>query len=244
MPNKALIASAVAALATFALLRAYLHRFELEATGGPKRQVVVLARDLEHGAVIEREALASRELPESYLESRHVASHDLDRLVGLTLAVPGRAGEALLWTDLTSLRRGAARLSSLLPAGTRAMTLAPRGGGGGGDSLLEPGDRVDVLATRGESSADGTPRTRVVAEAVLVLAVGGLADASSKPRRGGVTVAVTPEQGRALAEAELTTTLRLLLRNGDELALAPDARAEGDRPALPASHRRTDQEEE
>jgi pilus assembly protein CpaB len=218
VPRKALIASAVAALATFALLRVYLHRFELEATGGPKRQVVMLSRDLEPGAPVEREALATRDLPESYLESRHVTARDLDRLVGLTLAVPGRAGEALLWTDLTSLRRGAARLSSLLPSGMRAITLAPRGGGS--DALLEPGDRVDVLATRNGRGADGLPQTRIVAEGVLVLATGEPADAANEPRRGtrrgGVTVAVTPEQGQALAEAELTTTLRLLLRDTEQ----------------------------
>jgi pilus assembly protein CpaB len=217
VPHKALIASAVAALATFALLRVYLHRFELEATGGPKHEVVMLARDLEHGALIERDALATRELPESYLESRHVTARDLDRLVGLTLAVPGRAGEALLWTDLTSLRRGAARLSSLLPAGMRAMTLAPRGSS---DALLEPGDRVDVLATGSETTAAEPTRTRIVAEAVLVLATGEPTDTSNEPRRGtrrgAVTVAVTPEQGRALAEAELTTPLRLLLCDAEQ----------------------------
>jgi pilus assembly protein CpaB len=217
VPRKALIASAVAALATFALLRTYLHRFELEATGGPKHEVVTLARDLEHGAVIERAALVTRELPESYLESRHVTARDLDRLVGLTLAVPGRAGEALLWTDLTSLRRGAARLSSLVPAGMRAMTLAPRGGS---DALLEPGDRVDVLAPRSDATAADSTRTRVVAEAVLVLATGEPTDTPNGSRRGtrrgAVTVAVTPEQGGALAEAELTTPLRLLLRDTEQ----------------------------
>ena len=218
MQRKALIVSALAALATVALLRAYLYRFELEAAGGPKRLVVVLVRDLEAGAALDRDALGSRELPEAYVESRHVAAHDLDRLIGLELAVPGRAGEALLWTDLESLRRGSPRLSSLVPEGKRAMTLSPRAGGA--DGLLEPGDRVDVLSTRGEATADGAARTQVVADSLLVLAVGQSAASAGATRggtrRGGITVAVTPDQGRALAEAELATSLRLVLRNPDD----------------------------
>lgn len=216
--RKALIVSAVAAIATVALLQAYLHRFELEATGGPKRPVVVLVRDLEPSAALDRDALGTRELPETYVESRHVAAHDLDRMIGLRLAVPGRAGEALLWTDLTSLRRGAPRLSSLVPEGKRAMTLAARAGGA--EALLEPGDRVDVLSTRSEPAADAAGRTQIVADSLLVLAVGEVATGSSaqrgSTRRGGVTVAVTPEQGRALAEAELASSLRLVLRNPDD----------------------------
>ena len=207
MERKILIASLVAAVAAVALLQAYLHRFEREATGGAKRQVVVLTRDLEPGAKLGRDAVGTRELPEAYLESRHVAAHDLDRMIGLALAVPGRAGEALLWTDLASLRRSAPRLSSLVPEGMRAITLKARASGA--EAQLEPGDRVDVLSTRNDAAVDGSPRTQAVAEALLVLAVG--------ERQGGVTLAVTPDQGRALAEAELSTSLRLVLRNADEV---------------------------
>ncbi len=218
MERKALLVSAIAALVTVALLRTYMHRFELEAAGGPKRLVVVLLRDLEAGATLERDALGSRELPEAYVESRHVAAHDLDRLLGLELAVPGRAGETLLWSDLESLRRGSPRLSSLVPEGKRAMTLTPRSGGA--DALLEPGDHIDVLSTRAEASADRPARTELVADSLLVLAVGELASSAggsrSGVRRGGITVAVTPDQGRALAEAELASSLRLVLRNPDD----------------------------
>lgn len=236
--RKALIASAIAALATVVLLRAYLHRFELESNGGPLQRVVVLARDLEPGATLDHATLATRELPASYVESRHVGGHELDRMVGLTLAVPGRATETLLWTDLTALRRGSPRLSSLVPEGMRAMTLTPRAGSN--DALLEPGDRVDVLSTRSPKAADGAPRTHVVAEAVLVLAVGDRSSAARSAggsgRGGAITVAVTPEQGRTLAEAEVTTALRLVLRNADELALAPDAPRASAAHALPSQH--------
>jgi Flp pilus assembly protein CpaB len=76
---------------------------------------------------------------------------------------------------------------------------------------------VDVLSTRSEPATEGATRAQVVAEALLVLAVGGAStpttSARSGTRRGGVTVAVTTAQGRELAEAELSSSLRLVLRN-------------------------------
>lgn len=93
--------------------------------------------------------------------------------------------------------------------------------------FVEPGDRVDVLAStvRGEA-------TRTIIRGALVLAVnsslepqpeasaqaGGQAAAPAAPV--SVTLDVTPAQADALTYADLNTTLRLALRSPSESILA------------------------
>lgn len=110
------------------------------------------------------------------------------------------------------------QLSSLIPHGMRAMTLqAP---GLAPDALLTPGDRVDVFRATGASS-------EVVLQDVMVLAIGDdIGGASLAARRvktgnsrSSITVSVTLEQSRALAQAELVGPLRFVMRNPDDVAL-------------------------
>jgi pilus assembly protein CpaB len=93
--------------------------------------------------------------------------------------------------------------------------------------FVEPGDRVDVLAStvRGEA-------TRTIIRGALVLAVNSSLDpqAEASPQVGGqapapatpvaVTLDVTPAQADELTYADLNTTLRLALRSPSESILA------------------------
>jgi pilus assembly protein CpaB len=90
--------------------------------------------------------------------------------------------------------------------------------------LVEPGDRVDVMASNGKT----TP-TKTIIRGAMVLAVNSALDpqsASGSPPPGGnagpptppvaVTLGVTPEQANTLTYADLNTTLRLALRSPAE----------------------------
>lgn len=212
--------SVVSAIAGVALLRLYMHRFEQAASGGPRTRVLVLARDTQSGEKLDRETLGVRALPEAYLESRHIPAAALDDIVGTRLAVPGHAHEALLWTDLASMRRPDRRLSGLVPEGMRAIRIDLRAGAF--DDLLRPGDRVDVLLTR-DGANGGAPTTLPWIENLLVLAVGDDIGAPEDGRKrhgeGRVTLSVTPEQSRRLTQAEHEGDLRLVLRNPDDALL-------------------------
>jgi len=224
MDRKALLTSVLATVAGIALLRLYMHRFELEATGGTVTQVLVLAKDAPSGTAITRELLGRRGLPQAYLESRHVKATEIDQVLDAKLGVAGRANEALLWSDLSSMREPARQLSSLVPEGMRGFTLDTRGGAF--DALLAPGDRVDVLLTANRI-ADEQPDSGglLVAQNVLVLAVGddlGGAERRREARAGHasqVTLSVSPADGMRLAQAERRGQLRLILRNSDDLAV-------------------------
>jgi pilus assembly protein CpaB len=88
--------------------------------------------------------------------------------------------------------------------------------------LIEPGNRVDVMASvpRG---ANSPPRTFAIIRGALVLAVNeeleGQSNASPAPESevpSLVTLAVTPQQAELLTSADLNTTLRLALRSSTE----------------------------
>jgi len=225
MDRKALLVAVIATAAGIALLRLYMHRFEQQASGGPTQPVLVLLGDAAAGTVLDRDALGTRELPQAYLESRHIPARQLNEVSGLRLALAVRAHETLLWTDLASMRPAPRTLASLVPPGMRALSLALRTGAF--DALLAPGDRVDVLLAP-ERSADAAAST--VAENLLVLAVGdqlGRSGQSAQARNGDVTLSVSPEQGRTLAAAERRGSLRLVLRHPDDIALGAGAAPTG-----------------
>jgi Flp pilus assembly protein CpaB len=231
MNRKALLISAVITLAGVASLRLYMHRFEQDVSGGPRTSVLVLLEDAPAGTTLSHKLLGLRDLPQAYLESRHVAARDIDQVEGAVLGVAGHANETLLWTDLSSMREPPRKLSSLVPDGMRAFALSLRDGAF--DSLLAPGDRVDVvLATSRQAPSETSANVETVAQNLLVLAVGedlGGHDqrrTRSASRSNRVAVSVTPAQGAQLAEAERRGSLRLFVRNPDDVAMTGEPPAE------------------
>jgi Flp pilus assembly protein CpaB len=215
MQRKLAVGSSLAALLGMAATYAYVERFEREATGGPKLPVVVLLSDVPTGTALDRDVLGTREIPEAYRDSRHIEAPELERLVGARLSVPGRAHEAVLWTDLASVRRDARQLSDLVPEGMRAITLAASASSFGG--LITPGDRVDVLGTFADPQAQAA---QMVAHSLLVLAVGDQLESTETARRqGAVTLSASLEQASAIAAAERKGSLRLVLRHPDDLGM-------------------------
>lgn len=221
MPSKLILTSIAFGVLAFVALRLHLDRLEARITGGAMARVLVLTSDLPAGAALTRAVLTSRELPQLFRESRHIAASELDQIVGVQLAVPGRANETLHWTDLASMRPRLRQLSSLIPHGMRAMTVqAP---GLAPDALVTPGDRIDVF----RPGSGGGIHSELVLQDVVVLAVGddigGHAPAAPRGKssggRGSITVSVTLEQSRTLAQAELLGPLRFVLRNPDDVAL-------------------------
>lgn len=220
MPSKLLTISLLSGAIALVALRLHLERLEARATGGALTRVLMLTADLDAGTELTRDVVALRELPETFRESRHIPASELEQVLGAQLAVSARANETLQWTDLTSVRPKLRQLSSLIPLGMRAMTLAARAGAF--DALLTPGDRVDVLRS-------GAGRGEVVLQDVLVLAVGDdlggptAGAGKARVRTGSATVSVTLEQSRLLAQAEQLGALRFVVRNPDDVGLGSAA---------------------
>jgi len=221
MKKLALVASIGAAAAAAFVGHLYLQRLEAEVSGGPGVPVLVAAEDVPVGSTLTEKQLAVRDLPQAYVEARHVRASEAKRIVGTKTAGGLKANEAVLWTDLAKFSDGARVLSGLVQNGMRAVPLELRSADF--DGLLRPGDRIDVLFTAGAKGEDGA--TITLLQNLLVLSVGGMtqrADEAGSPlaTRGSVTLSASVEQAQVLTQAQQRGRLALTLRNTDDITLA------------------------
>lgn len=144
-------------------------------------------------------------------------------------------GEQILNTDISE-RQGGGVLAQLIPEGHRALSIAVSDAMAAG-GLVEPGDRVDLIATYEERKV-GWSGGSVVVQNVEVLAISKLllgADSEADNDNGRssptslnatVTIAVTPYQSQLVAVAGQFGELHIVLRRPDEtssVATAPVA---------------------
>jgi len=221
------IASAVAVVGAglqwFAMMR-----FEERVSGGAPLGVVVAARDLTAGESLSAELLAVREIPSAYVDLRHIPVADSNTLIGESLGVAVRGGEALLWSDLQLDPTRDADLSDRVRPGMRAVTVSA-GRDGGIAEMLRPGDRVDLLSVAGgvtDERGAPTRMTRILLQNALVLAVGGSLSTTASGRHTGsdrrVTLSVTPADAQRVAEAQSQGQLTLTLRHPDDVEVLGD----------------------
>ena len=229
MNKTALLAAIVVALVGVALFGLYMQRFEREAAGGDPVNVLIVTSDLAVGEPLTDQNVASRPLPEAYVEERHILEGDLRRILGIRVNANLRANQSLLWSDLATSGSERRDLATLLREGMRAMTVRTNVTSAFG-GLLRAGDRVDVLLTATRpGSADEARVTIPLLQNVLVLAVGtdtggpdqsdAQAEQSGQRRGRDVSLAVTLEQATMLTHARDRGLLQLVLRNPDDVAI-------------------------
>jgi Flp pilus assembly protein CpaB len=165
------------------------------------------AHDLAGGAAlsttdVQVERLPVPDVPAGAMSAAHPVA-------GRMLAAPVRRGEPL--TDVRLLS------TSLLTAlGSSGLVAVPVrvADGPAAAALVQPGDRVDVIAAADAQDA-GTTTTTTVARGVRVLAVPGrVPDASSDDTGGLLVVAATDAQADALAQAATGARLSVTVRGG------------------------------
>lgn len=227
MNRTALLAAAGVTIVGVALFVLYMRRFETEAAGGEPVEVLMVTADIPIGEPLSVEKLATRQLPQAYVEDRHVLASDRQRILGIRVNTALRANQSLLWTDLATGASERRDLSTLLREGMRALTIqaSPSSSFGG---LLRPGDRVDVLLTAQRPGSE-TRVTVPLQQNVLVLAVGADTGGPDRAEPQGstvnsnrgleVTLAVTIEQATMLTHARESGELQLVLRNPDDVEI-------------------------
>ena len=131
----------VAGAASFTLVRGYAAGFEaLRPTAGDTVQVVVADRDLERGTVIDDASVRVERMPSAFAPPG--ALRTVDDRYGRTPRL-GPGGGRAPCTGTPDGRGGP--VASLVAGGLRAFVV----GSGLPSGVLEPGDRVDVIATFG-----------------------------------------------------------------------------------------------
>ncbi|MFB0833869.1 Flp pilus assembly protein CpaB [Arthrobacter halodurans] len=171
----------------------------------PTRPVVVAARDLPAGSVLDAGSLAVRELATAAIPPDvHARADDV---AGSQLAVPLAAGSPVPSASLV----GPGLLTGTAP-GTVAVPLHPSDPETVG--LLSPGQLVDVVLSEG-NGFERPVASSVLARAVPVLWVPAGADATAWPSAerpaGMVVVAATRRQAALLAGAASRGQIFLLL---------------------------------
>lgn len=218
MNRNALLFAAVAALLAGGLLHLYLARVETELSGGEKIAVLALVRPLESGATLTADALAVRQVPLAYVEERAIRETQRARVVGLTVAGKLAAQQTLLWSDLAIAGNERRDLSTLIRPGRRGLAI--RANGGQSFSLIHPGDYVDVIGEL--TDKEGHPRSVVLLQRILVLAVGDETDAKATrqgSREQTLTLSVRLEDAQLVTLAAEQGSLSVVLRNAEDQEL-------------------------
>lgn len=212
-----LLLAILLAIGTGALTLIWLNQVRQQSTAGNEpRQVVVATRTIPARTPITPDMIAVETRPQSGVDS------DAFDKPG---AVSGQLSLITIpqGSQVTASKVGRPRdvgLPVVLHPGTRAVSIwidKVKGISG----LLEPGDRVDVLAIP-PRQGDTVPAAVAILRGIRVLAIGNMMETTSAtpdPQYQNfttVTLEVTPQQANLLATADQNATLRLALRSPRE----------------------------
>lgn len=204
----AVIGLAVAGVASF-LVWSYMKRFEDEASGGPRIQVLTVTKTLEPGAVIKDSDIGERGIPVAYVESRAIRASDRQRIANLRISSALEAQQILTWSDIVASNDDRL-LTNIIQPGMRAVAIHTEGTS---SSLAHAGDRVDVISTVQQPNKQDGRVAVLLLQNILVL---------GHPRTGTGTVngdgtdtvlSLAPDQAQLLAVAGDKAKLTLAVRS-------------------------------
>lgn len=221
------IAALVLGVAAGGLHYGYVQALEASASGGERVDILVAREKMSEGQKLESEKVATRSVPDAYVDERVVKADEIGEIEGLAMAVTVRAGQAIQWTDFGERDDPEQEdLSALVEPGHRAMAIpvdASLSMGG----MLSPGHRVDVLGTFKKGKSSRTEKVTVtLLQNVMVLATGRNL-ASGEKRYSTVTMSVGLEEAELLAFASSQGSLSLVLRGRQDLEVVRDVPEKG-----------------
>ena len=201
-----------------------------KAGAGNAVKIVVAARDMEPGYVIEASDLKLEDVPATLIPAK--AFRDAKLVAGRTVLASVVRGYPLIDTQLAAAGSGAG-MQAMVPRGMRAVAVEVSEGSAVA-GLITPGCYVDVIATF--NNGEQTIATTVVQNVKVQFVQRARAPRSSNanaqtvsagtPELGAVktvTLIVTPKQANALELANNQGKPRLVLRGGADDSDTADA---------------------
>src|ERR1700686_2804901 len=173
--------------------------------------VVMAADDIQVGAKLDAHDVHVVTLPQSAVPPG--AFSGTTQVLGRGAILPISKGEFILPSKLAAVNAGAG-LPSMIPPGMRAVSVRVN------DvvsvaGFVQPGTRVDVLAT-GNQGGGNDRQTTTVLENVAVIAVGKSLDRNASPEAQSapvITLLVSPDDAQKLALVSQEGRIQLSLRN-------------------------------
>ena len=102
MNRRALFIALVVGILGVFLLLLYQRRFEAEASGGEKVKLLIALKQIDRGKPITEDSIATREVPQAYVEERAIKELDKSRVLNLKVGNAVKAQQTLMWTDLVT----------------------------------------------------------------------------------------------------------------------------------------------
>ncbi|HEX3458279.1 MAG TPA: Flp pilus assembly protein CpaB [Candidatus Baltobacteraceae bacterium] len=189
----------------------------LKPANNAQRAVLVATQEIPARARITAEMVSKQMRPAQGVEPDAIAdpSQAVGALALITIPNGGQITSSKVGTNV------AAALPVRLEPGMRAVSI-PVDRVKDVAGLIQPGDRVDVIAIPPSKNSGPPPKAVTIFRAIRVLAVGNAMEnpsATPSPQEeqaATVTLEVTPRQADLLAWADSNATLRLALRSPRE----------------------------
>lgn len=190
--------------------------------------VVVVKKSVGRGLPIPAEHVELRKIPTEFVGPTMVKT--LDAVVGKIATSTMFEGEFVLNEKVAKAGSRGGGIATLIPAGLRAYSIQASNSANRVSGLLQAGDHVDVLLTRGSqsNSGDTAAKSESLIQNVEVLAIdknveqatnkSSSMSSSSKPeaKTSTVTLLVTPKQAAVLGLGQKEGILSLALRNPED----------------------------
>jgi len=208
----ALVSGLMAAYLAFRFLRQPTVTSVVQASEAPTVAVMVAARDLPFGHVLQEQDVKPVEWPSAATPQGF--AREASEVVGRGLISDIRMNEPFLASKIASAESGGGIPLAITP-GKRAVAVRVNEVIGVAGWVSE-GQRVDVIVTLDQGAQIDQPVTRIVLQDIHVLRIGQLQEVNDQNEAQMVTVVtliVTPEEAERLTLAETKGQIRLSLRN-------------------------------
>ncbi|HYL73756.1 MAG TPA: Flp pilus assembly protein CpaB [Bryobacteraceae bacterium] len=201
------IAFVVAIISTGVFYGLFAGRMRSASSEMPGQSIVVAARNLDRGTVVQANDLRVSQLKGSL----HGSFSKVEDAVGVTLLEAVEQNEPVLQDRVASRDAKSGTAGGAIPAGMRAISLRVSESSGI-VSLLRKGTRVDVQAVL---ERGGTAELRTILQNVEVLSVGTQVEpvGGGRPPAPVVTVLARAQDADAVALADSSARVRVALRN-------------------------------
>ena len=220
------VAAALACLAGFLAYQSIERRRAEVERGWEPMDVLVAARDLTGGTVLDQDMLRVDTIPSRLLTPSLVRSDLLSSIQDAKLLLPMKQGDLLNFNMLQGTQMNEALSQDLAP-GVRALSLRVNVESSV-NRMVRPNDHVDVILT----FRDPTTRqvtTQTLLENVVVLATGdiyggtplGFVDEDAR-KYVTVTVELTPQEVELAVQAQSMGAVYMSLRNADDPEVMED----------------------
>lgn len=176
--------------------------------------VVAAGVDLASGSKMTRENLKVVHLPKRFLPKQAIHPKQVARIEGANLIVDVRAGQPVLTNYVTHGVVRTGTFASQIGEGMRAVTfpvdMVSSVGG-----LLNPGDRIDLLATMRMRNQEGLV-TLPLLDNLEILAVGEVFQGANDRRYQHITLELSPKDSARLLQARQEGSLTAVLRSPED----------------------------